>query len=103
MIRLASKVGRWAWTQSVQGAVATRCVISVRCFLTILDSNRLCTKSLHLSSSLCNLCVLCVSVVHYCSEKPPQRHRAHRARTEKNCVCPLFVQSRFNRADTRDV
>src|SRR5215210_8629442 len=32
------------------------------------EFKRLCTKSGHTRSSLCNLCVLCASVVHYCSE-----------------------------------
>jgi hypothetical protein len=34
----ASKVGLWAWKRSVQGAVATGSVISMRYFLMILDS-----------------------------------------------------------------
>ena len=36
----ASKVRRRTWKQSVQGAVATWSVISMRYFLTILDSLR---------------------------------------------------------------
>src|SRR6185436_2003255 len=35
-----SIVGRWAWIQSVPGAIATWSVISMRFFLTILDSHR---------------------------------------------------------------
>jgi len=34
-------------------------------------------------SSLCNLCVLCVSVVKKMQQTPPQRHRERRGCTEK--------------------
>ena len=44
---------------------------------------RLCRKSL---ISLCNLCVLCDSVVKELFEKQPQRHREHRDCTEKNPI-----------------
>src|SRR5215203_3848854 len=58
--------------------------------------NWLCTKSGHTRSSLCNLCVLCASVVHYCSEKTTTEtqstQRLHREEAEQR----LFVQSRFN-------
>src|SRR6185437_3403413 len=40
-------------------------------------------RSLSSGSSLCNLCVLCASVVKNCSRKQPQRHREHRGCTEK--------------------
>ena len=43
----ASKVRKCAWTGSVQGAVATWSVISMRYFLTIVDSHDL-TRSLPL-------------------------------------------------------
>jgi hypothetical protein len=46
-------------------------------------------------SSLCNLCVLCASVVHCCLEKQPQRHRERRGCTEKNSNRRLFGQRRF--------
>jgi len=45
--------------------------------------------------SLCNLCVLCVSVVWFYSEFI--NHRGHRGCTEKNailCLC-LFVADKF--------
>src|SRR5215212_4695535 len=37
-------------------------------------------------SSLCNLCVLCVSVVVFPSNSEPQRHRAHRGCTEEESL-----------------
>jgi hypothetical protein len=43
-------------------------------------------RKVHTRSSLCNLCVLCVSVVHYCSEKPTTEtqstQRLHREEAE---------------------
>src|SRR6185369_11405618 len=52
----------------------------------------LCTKSTCFESSLCNLCVLCDSVVSFCSEFINHR--------EKNCTeksaTETFVQSRCN-------
>src|SRR5215216_4014035 len=50
----------------------------------------------HTRSSLCNLCVLCASVVHYCSEKTTTEtqstQRLHREEAEQR----LFVQSWFD-------
>src|SRR6476469_3373938 len=43
------------------------------------------------SSSLCNLCVLCVSVVFFWSTRSPQRHREHRGCTEKILIVLLLV------------
>src|SRR5215212_1361531 len=50
---------------------------------------RLCTKGLYSASSLCNLCVLCVSVVVFLTNNEPQRHRAHRGCTEKSVYAYL--------------
>src|SRR5215208_5348374 len=61
-----------------------------------LRSKGLCRKSGHTRSSLCNLCVLCASVVHYCSEKTTTETqstpRLHREEAEYR----LFVQSQFS-------
>src|SRR5215208_4353682 len=62
----------------------------------ILNLESLCPKSGHTRSSLCNLCVLCASVVHYCSEKTTTEtqstQRLHREEAEQR----LFVQSWFD-------
>jgi hypothetical protein len=43
-----------------------------------------------LPDALCNLCVLCVSVVELFAEQP-QRHRGHRDCTEKAVQIELFT------------
>ena len=54
-------------------------------------SGGLCTKSGHTRSSLCNLCVLCASVVHYCSEKTTTEtqstQRLHREEADRDFSC----------------
>ena len=51
------------------------------------DLKGLCTKSPGSGISLCNLCVLCVSVVCFCSEFI--NHREHRGSTEKSALVTL--------------
>src|SRR5215208_5382211 len=55
----------------------------------------LCTESGRTRSSLCNLCVLCASVVHYCSEKTTtgaqSTQRLHREEAESRLSCNPFT------------
>src|SRR5215204_2056456 len=49
------------------------------------------SSGVNLNSSLCNLCVLCVSVVVLLSRVLPQRHRAHRGCTEKAFAIAILL------------
>src|SRR5215208_5803657 len=55
--------------------------------------DRLCTKSGHTRSSLCNLCVLCAFVVHYCSEKTTTEAQSTQRLHREEAEWRLFVQS----------
>src|ERR1700741_4086786 len=56
----------------------------------------LCTKSPGSGISLCNLCVLCVSVVCFCSEFINHRDTEDTEVAQRRARLRLFVQSRFD-------
>src|ERR1043165_8494055 len=58
-----------------------------------MKAGRLCLKDHWAGSSLCNLCVLCVSVVHLCRELVNHRDTENTEVAQRRAFTPIFVQS----------
>src|SRR6185295_9396112 len=57
------------------------------------EESWLCTKSFYILISLCNLCVLCVSVVCFCSEFINHRDTENTEVAQRRGPASVFVQS----------